>query len=203
MIEANHLFCCCFLFSLFNCRCIRVIARNIDQCNCDDWDLSQLPSTIKTDVLQLNMKLSIGFTNETTFIQLLTPNVTQLSFRSLVLTDPMLECIGERCKYLQELRIIGSKDKDKENQFDISTDGLMNCIEGLTNLRALQIAYSDKVNDKTVELISQCCLHLESLWLNDCKNVTDKSSDSLRAMQLNDLNLANTGVNLIISIQFE
>ncbi|XP_055317482.1 uncharacterized protein LOC129576400 [Sitodiplosis mosellana] len=172
--------------------CIRVIARNIDQCNCDDWDLSQLPSTIKTDLLQLNMKLSIGFTNETTFIQLLTPNVTQLSFRSSVVTDRMLECIGERCKYLQELRIFDSKDKNK--MLAISTDGLVKCLKGLKNLRALQIADSDKVNDKIVELIGQCCLHLESLWLNDCRNVTDKSSDALRSMQLNDLNLANTGI---------
>lgn len=139
------------------------------------------------------MKLSIGFTNETTFIQLLTPNVTQLSFRSSILTDSMLECIGERCKYLQELRIFDSKENDKK--LDYSTDGLMKCIKGLENLRALQIAESDKVNDKIVELIGQCCLRLESLWLNDCRNVTDKSSDALKSMQLNDLNLANTGVN--------
>lgn len=153
-----------------------------------------MPSTIKTDLLQLNMKLSIGFTNEMTFIQLLTPNVTQLSFRSSVVTDAMLECIGERCKYLQELRIFDSKDKGKK--LDISTDGLMKCIKGLKNLRALQIAESDAVNDKIVELICQCCTHLESLWLNDCQNVTDNSCNSLKSMQLNDLNLANTGVNI-------
>lgn len=105
----------------------------------------------------------------------------------------MLNCIGERCKYLQELRIFDSKDNEKK--LDISTEGLMNCIRGLTNLRALQIAESDKVNDKIVELIGQCCVRLESLWLNDCPNVTDKSSDALKSMQLNDLNLANTGVN--------
>lgn len=146
------------------------------------------------------MKLSIGFTNEKTFIQLLTPNVTQLSFRSSVVTDGMLQCIGERCKFLQELRIFDSKDKDKK--LDISIDGLIKCIKGLKNLRALQIAESDKVNDTIVELICQCCVHLESLWLNDCKNVTDKCSDSLKQMQLNDLNLANTGVNLFLFLLY-
>lgn len=168
-----------------------MIARNIDQCNCDDWDLSQLPSTIKTDLIQLNMKLSIGFTNEQTFIQLLTPNVTQLLFRTSVVTDAMLQCIGERCKYLQELRIF---DKDKGKKLQMTSTGLLSCIKGLKNVKALQIAGSDKVNDKTVEMISRNCPKLHSLWLNDCKNLTDQSSEFLQSMQLNDLNLANTSV---------
>lgn len=176
------------------CRCIRVIARNIDECNCDDWDLSQLPSTIKTDLIQLNMKLSIGFTNEMTFIQLLTPNVTQLMFRSSIVTDPMLKCIGERCKYLQELRIFDSKWSDR--QLQMTTDGLIACIRGLKFVKAIQIAECDKVNDKFIGMIGQHCKHLESLWLNDCKHVTDQSSEYLRTMQLNDLNLANTSVRL-------
>ncbi|XP_031630412.1 F-box protein SKP2A-like [Contarinia nasturtii] len=172
--------------------CIRVIARNVEQSNQDNWDLSQLPSTIKIDLLQLNMKLSIGFSNENIFIQLLTPNVTQLVFRSSIVTDSMLDCIGERCKYLQELRIFDSKDNGK--QLEMSTDGLNKCIKRLKCVKALQIAGSDKVTDKTVEMISQSCRNLESLWLNDCKNVTDDSSDYFKSMQLNDLNLANTGV---------
>lgn len=182
-----------FLVSISS-SCIRVIARNIDQCNCDDWDLSQLPLTIKTDIIQLNMKLSIGFTNEKSFIQLLTPNVTQLIFRMSNVTDGMLQCIGERCKYLQELRIFDSKDKITKLQ--ITSNGILNCIKGSTSVKALQIAESDQVNDETVEMISQCCPHLQSLWLNDCRNVTDQSSAFLRSMTLNDLNLANTSVRI-------
>lgn len=180
----------CEIFVSF--RCIRVISRNIERCNCDNWDLSQLPSTIKTDLLQLNMKLSIGFTNESTFIQLLTENMTQLMFRSSILTDAMLNAIGERCKYLQELRLFDSNHKDRK--LNISSDGLLNCVKGLGSVRALQIAESDKVNDDTIEMISQNCPHLQSLWLNDCKNVTDNCSESLKTMRLNDLNLANTSV---------
>lgn len=171
-------------------RCIRVIARNIDQYTDDDCDLSQLPMTIKTDILQLNMKLSIGFRNEFIFIQLLTPIIPKLLFRSSILTDKMLLCIGERCTNLQELRSFD----DKYKNLDISTNGLINCIKELKNLRALQIADCRHVTDKVVELISQSCPHLESLWLNDCKNVTDKSSNFLKFMRLNDLNLTNTGV---------
>lgn len=136
------------------------------------------------------MKLSIGFTNETTFIQLLTPNVTQIIFKSSLVTDAMLKCIGERCKYLQELRIFDNKRK----KLDITSDGLIKCIEGLTFVRALQITESDKVNDNTIGIIKEKCPHLISLWLNDCKNVTDKCSYSLKSMRLNDLNLANTSV---------
>lgn len=174
-------------------RCISVIARNIDECNCDNWDLSQLPSTIKTDLIQLNMTLSIGFTNELTFIRLLTPKVTQLMFRSPIVTDPMLKCIGERCKYLQELRIFDSKWSDR--QLQITTDGLIACVDGLKYVKAIQIAECDKVTDEFIEKIGQNCKHLESLWLNDCKHVTDKSSEYLQSMQLNDLNLANTSVS--------
>lgn len=176
-------------------RCIRAIARNIEQCNCDDWDLSHLPSTIKTDLIQLNMKLSIGFTNEQTFIQLITSNITQLMFRSSILTDAMLQCIGERCKYLHELRIFDSKLSTIK--LNITSNGIINCIQGLKYLRALQIACSDKVNDKTVKIISEYCPHLQSLWLNDCVEVTDQSSIFFRSMKLNDLNLANTSVNTI------
>lgn len=195
----TFLFLCCTLPFLFvnvvARRCIRVIARNVDECNCDDWDLSQLPSTIKTDLIQLNMKLSIGFNNETTFIRLLTPMVTQLLFRSSTVTDAMLHCIGERCKNLQELRIFDTRVNGKELQ--ISADGLLDCIKGLTNIKSIQIAGCDKVNDRTIEMISQKCRLLRSLWLNDCKNVTDQSSKYLKTMQLNDLNLANTGVCII------
>lgn len=172
--------------------CIRVIARNIDECNCDNWDLSQLPSTIKTDLIQMNMKLSIGFINELTFIHLLTPNIKQLMFRSSIVTDPMLKCIGERCQYLQELRIFDSKWAGR--QLQLTTDGLIACINGLSHVKAIQIAECDKVNDKLIEMISENCPHLESLWLNDCKNVTDRSSVYLQSMQLHDLNLANTSI---------
>lgn len=188
----------CYWFQLNNnncfafiCRCIRIIARNIERCNCDGWDLSQLPSTIKTDLIRLNMKLSIGFTNEQTFIQLLTPSVTQLMFRACIVTDSMLECIGERCKNLQELRIFD----DKLKKLHISSVGLVKCITGLQHITALQIVESDKVNDDVVEIISRNCTHLQSLCLNDCKNVTDESSESLKSMKLNDLNLANTSVS--------
>lgn len=183
-----------FLFGFFSC--IRVITRNLDQCNCDDWDLSQLPSTIKTDIIQLNMKLSIGFTNEKSFIQLLTPNVTQLMFRKSIVTDAMLRCIGERCEYLHELRIFDSKDKITKSH--VTSSGILNCIKGLKRVKALQIADSEEVNDKTVEMISQCCPHLQSLWLNDCRNVTDQSSTFLKSMTLNDLNLANTSVRIYL-----
>lgn len=148
--------------------------------------------------MQLNMKLSIGFTNEKTFIELLTPNVSQLMFRSSVVTDAMLQTIGERCKYLQELRIFDSKHNEKK--LNISSDGLVNCIQQLQSLKALQIVDSDKVNDETIKTISQNCPNLQSLWLNDCKNVTDDSSVSLKSMRLNDLNLANTSVIIHIFI---
>lgn len=142
--------------------------------------------------MQLNMKLSIGFSNENTFIQLLTPNMTQLSFRSSVLTDAMLDCIGERCKYLQELRIFDSNHKDKQSNY--TSNGLLTCVKRLGRVKAIQIAESDKVNDETIKIISQNCPHLQSLWLNDCKNVTDNCGESLKSMQLNDLSLANTSV---------
>lgn len=176
-----------------------MIARNIDECNCDNWDLSQLPSTIKTDLIQMNMKLSIGFTNELTFIQLLTANVKQLMFRSSVVTDPMLRCIGERCQYLQELRIFDSKWAGR--QLQLTSDGLIACIKGLKHVKAIQIAECDKVNDKLIEMIGEHCPHIESLWLNDCKNVTDRSSEYLHSMQLHDLNLANTSVSVCNSIK--
>lgn len=138
------------------------------------------------------MKLSIGFTNETTFIHLLTPNITQLVFRSSIVTDSMLKCIGKRCKYLQELRIFDNKHKN----LDMSSDGLIKCIEGLEYIKRIEIFQSNKVNDNTIEMIKEKCPHLQSLWLNDCKNVTDKSSHSLKMMRLNDLSLANTSVNI-------
>lgn len=139
------------------------------------------------------MKLSIGFTNELTFIQLLTPHVTQLMFRSSIVTDPMLRCIGERCKYLQELRIFDSKWP--ERQLQLTADGLLDCIKGLEYVKAIQVAECDKVTDDFIEVISQSCPHLESLWLNDCVNVTDACSEYLQSMNLNDLNLANTSVS--------
>lgn len=178
--------------SLFR-RCIRAIARNIEECNCEDWDLSELPPTIKTDLVELNMKLSIGFTNELTFIRLLTPNITQLSFRSSVVTDPMLQCIGERCKYLQELRIFDSKWCDR--QLQMTTNGLIECIKGLRFIKSIQITESDKVTNELIATISQCCPLIESLWLNDCKHVTDGSSEHLKSMKLHDLNLSNTSVS--------
>lgn len=181
-------------------RCIRIITRNIEQCTCDDWDLSQLPSTIKTDLLQLNMKLSIGFQNENAFIQLLTPNVTQLMFRSCVVTDAMLQCVSERCNYLQELRIFDSNQNDKK--FSISSEGLLDCIKGLRSVKFLQISESDKVNDQTIEMISRNCPRLQSLSLNDCKFVTDNCSESIKSMRLNDLNFANTSVIIICDGSF-
>lgn len=190
MIVAQNL-SSCFLIDPCFCRCIRVIARNSEQCNCDDWDLSQLPATIKYDLLRFNMKFSIGFTNEKTFVQLLTPNVTKLSFRSSILTDTMLLCIGERCNNLQELRIFESND----DKLAITADGLQKCLQRLHNIRTLQISESHQVNDKTIEVLRQSCPHLQSLWLNDCKNITDESTESLESMELNDLNLANTSVS--------
>lgn len=177
-----------FIWYIF--RCLRIIARNIEKFNRDDWNLSHLPSTIKVDLLQLNMKLSIGFSNENIFIQLLTPNITQLSFRAKVVTDAMLDCIGERCKNLQELRIFD----DKYRRLQMTTDGLNKCIKNLKMIKSLQISESDKVTNETIEIISQNCPHLESLWLNECNNVTDDSSEFLKSMKLNDLNLEKTGV---------
>lgn len=142
----------------------------------------------------MNMTLSIGFVNELTFIRLLTPNVKQLQFRSSVVTDPMLKCIGERCGVnLQELRIFDSKWAGR--QLELTTDGLIACIKRLYHVKAIQIAECDKVNDKLIKTISENCRQLESLWLNDCKNVTDRSSEYLQSMQLHDLNLANTSVS--------
>lgn len=114
-------------------------------------------------------------------------------FRASVVTDAMLECIGERCKSLQELRIFD----DKLKKLDISSGGLTKCITGLKHITALQIAQSDKVNDEVVETIGRNCTRLQSLCLSDCKNVTDESSESLKSMKLNDLNLANTSVSVL------
>lgn len=182
-----------FVFFFLN-RCIRVIARNIDECNCENWDLSHLPSTIKTDLIQMNMKLSIGFVNELTFIRLLTPAIRQLMFRQSIVTDPMLKCIGERCQNLQELRIFDSKWDGR--QLQLTTDGLIACMIGLSHVKAIQIAECDKVNDQLIEIIRENCPQLESLWLNDCKNVTDRSSEYLESMPLHDINLGNTSVSI-------
>lgn len=138
--------------------------------------------------MQWNMKLSSGFSREEQFSQLLTSNVERLNFKKSILTDDMLQCIGERCKYLQELLVISGT-------FHFSKIGLENCIDQLENLRILQITGSDIVSNNLVKLISRRCKRLQSLWLNNCVNITDGCGDSLQSMKLIDLNLANTSVS--------
>lgn len=148
--------------------------------------------------MRLNMKLSIGFKNETDFIQLLTPNIARLMFQSTLLTDAMLQCIGERCKHLQELRICESNQTDK--MLKITSNGLMSCIKKLPNITELHISGCDKVKNETIEIISKYCPKIRSLWINDCKNVTDACSEFLKSMPLNDLSLANTSVFTLINL---
>lgn len=143
--------------------------------------------------MQWNMKLSSGFSREEQFSQLLTTNVIRLNFKKSILTDDMLQCIGKRCKYLQELLIISGT-------FQFSQIALENCIDQLENLRILQITGSDVVNNSLVELISRRCKRLQSLWLNNCVNITDGCGDFLQSMKLVDLNLANTNVSNVKTI---
>lgn len=79
--------------------------------------------------------------------------------------------------------------------FQFTHVGIHKCIDALENLRTLQIAATDEVNDTIVEVIGRRCQHLRCLWLNDCPNVTDACSDSLKSMELVELNLANTSVS--------
>lgn len=136
------------------------------------------------------MKLSTGFSNEESFIRLLTSNVHRLIFKSSIVTDSMLQCIGKQCKSLQELLIASGT-------FQFTQIGIHKCIDALQNLQILQIASTIEVTDAIIEVIGRRCHRLHSLWVNDCPNVTDACSDSLKSMELTELNLANTKVNFI------
>lgn len=168
------------------CRCIRTVCRDIDFYN-RHFDLTQLPWNIKTDLIHLNMKLK-GFRNEEPFMRLLTSHVKTLIFDTTNLNDAMLLRIAQQCQLLQELIIVSS-----ESHF--SRLGLCNSIRSLQNLKVLQIVGKMEINGTVLAVISANCRKLKSLWINDCPNVNDTCTESLKTMPLLELNVANTKVS--------
>lgn len=163
------------------------MCRNIDYYN-RQFDLTQLPWNIKTDLIYLNMKLK-GFPNEESFMRLLTSHVKTLIFNTTTLTDTMLLQIAQQCQDLQELLI-------SSNDCHFTRTGLCNSIRFMKNLQVLQIVGRMEINESVIAIISANCRKLKSLWINDCPNVDDECAESLKSMPLLELNLANTKVNL-------
>lgn len=151
--------------------------------------MSLLPWNIKTDLIYMQMKSLKGFPNEESFVRLLTSHVKMLIFKSTTLTDTMLQQIAEQCKDLQELFI-------SANDSQFTRSGLSNSINFMNNLQVLQIVGKMEINDSVIEIISVNCRKLKSLWINDCPNVDDGCSESLKSMPLIELNVGNTKVKL-------
>lgn len=179
--------CVCVLLLHFSC--IYLVAKNINYYHTTN-QLSELPCTIRKDLIYVTMKSFIGFHNEEIFINLLTPDVKTLIFETSILTDLMLKAIANKCKNLHRLLI------PAHEQYRFTQNGLCNSINSLTNLQILQIVGSSEMNDDVLNVVSLNCKKLKCLYVNDCPNITDLCADSLRTMELVELNLANTKVRL-------
>lgn len=131
-----------------------------------------------------------GFPNEESFLRLLTTHVKTLIFSTTALTDTMLLRIGQDCQDLQELMI-------SANDCHFTRQGLCDSIHFMKNLQVLQIIGKMEIDDTVIAIISANCRRLKSLWINDCRNVDDACAESLRSMQLLELNVANTKVKWI------
>lgn len=167
-------------------RCIRIVSRKIEFYN-DLCDLSQLPWNIKTDLVYMNMRIKKGFPNEESFTRLLTSSVRSLIFKSTIVTDSMLLCIGKSCKNLHELFL-------SAGNYDFTADALCKCLSQMANLRVLQIVGSGELNEAVIGTIGRHCPKLRSLWINDCSNVNDSCAASIKSLELAELDVGNTQV---------
>lgn len=56
-----------------------------------------------------------------------------------------------------------------------------------------------EINDSVIAIIGTNCRKLKSLDINNCPNVDDECAESLKSMQLLELNVANTKVNSLVN----
>lgn len=151
------------------------------------WDLSQLPSKIKTDIVQWNQKLSKPIVGNT-FVHLLSGDLLHLNAQ-LSIDDRILDSIANNCKHLIEFKCLHQKNTFTEA-------GFINFVYRMKHIHTFYVEHSNIINDKIVEVMRIKWPKLRSLHLIHCSNITTKCSKSLREMPLIELSLTKTAVSI-------
>lgn len=151
------------------------------------WDLSQLPSQIKTDIVQWNQKIGKPIVGDT-FIHLLSQNLFHLNAQ-FPIDDHILDSIANNCKHLIEFKCLHQKNAFTET-------GFINFVQRMKQIQTFYVEHSNIMNDKIVEVMRIKWPKLRSLHLIHCPNITTKCSQSLREMSLIELSLTKTAVRI-------
>lgn len=151
------------------------------------WDLSQLPSKIKTDIVQWNQKMSKPIVGNT-FVHLLSPDLLHLNAQ-LSIDDQILDSIANNCKHLIEFRCSHQKNTFTEA-------GFINFVHRMRHIQTFYVEHSNIMNDAIVEVMRIKWPKLRSLHLIHCPKITTKCSQSLREMPLIELSLTKTSVRI-------
>lgn len=151
------------------------------------WDLSQLPSKIKTDIVQWNQKMGKPIVGGA-FVHLLSRDLFQLTAQ-MQIDDQILDSIANNCKHLIEFKCLHQKNTFTEA-------GFIHFVHRMKHIQIFYVEHSNIMNDKIVEVMRIKWPELRSLHLIHCPNITTKCSQSLREMPLIELSLTKTAVKI-------
>lgn len=173
---------------------MRIVTRNLATFDADV--LRTLPALIKTQMLRSVTRHgdATGHRSGDIHVQLLQSllhrELLQLDLRSAgdQLTAVQLRDIVRDAPNLRELKLAAA--------LQLSTDGLLDGLSRLPQLRALQVCGMPAMDDSVMQMLAARCPSLEVLDVSRCERVGDGSAETVRSMRLKKFNVAHTAVGV-------
>jgi F-box/leucine-rich repeat protein 2/20 len=120
------------------------------------------------------------------------PDLTALKLRSTQLTNSFVATLGTKCKAMEALMLYSCSDVsdegltpfvNKESRLraleltdsKIKDEVISSLVSTCTNLESINLSYSDLIHDLTPQSVTTACVHLKSLKLSGCTQLTDSA----------------------------